>query len=54
MTDWITTGIIAYTITSLFFTGFILALIKGGNRYQDDDDAAAIEGAFPADRFEGK
>lgn len=47
-----TTALIAYAIVSFFFTGFILALINGGKRNWDDDDAAAIEGAFPADRFE--
>jgi hypothetical protein len=45
--------LIAYAIACLFFTGFILALINGGNRYQDDD-LGASEGAFPVDRFEGE
>lgn len=46
-----TTGLIIYGIVSVFFTLFIIGLIKGGNPDRDEEMGAA-EGAFPADRFE--
>jgi hypothetical protein len=53
MSDYIVPGLIAYCICSLFFTGFILALFKGASD-DHDNTAGAAEGAFPADRFEGR
>lgn len=46
-----TTGLIIYAIISTLFTLFMIGLIKGGNPDRDED-IGAVEGAFPADRFE--